>query len=131
EAVHRAKPGRGRGPLVYGELLTQGEVLDREPAVAAAEEREQPKQVEHGSDHRAGSVSGSEPTDQRLARRPRFWRRTGLINSFADPSAPSRVRAAIRRRRPAEGRPSAPRERPALGRTSTGAGARVEPGGCL
>jgi hypothetical protein len=40
-------------------LLTQGEVLDRELAVTAAEEREQPKQVEHESDHRAGSVNRS------------------------------------------------------------------------
>ena len=68
--------GRGAVRLLHGELLAQGEILDREPAVTAAEEREQPKQVEHESDQRAGSVSGSEPTHQRLARRPRFWRRT-------------------------------------------------------
>ena len=43
EAVRRAKPGPGRRPLVHGELLTQGEVLDRKLAVAAAEEREQAK----------------------------------------------------------------------------------------
>jgi hypothetical protein len=42
-------------------LLTQGKVLDRELAVAAAEEREQ---VEQESDHRAGIASGSEATDQ-------------------------------------------------------------------
>ena len=30
-------------------MLTQGEVLDREPAVAAAGEREQPKEVEQAS----------------------------------------------------------------------------------
>jgi len=39
---------------VYGEMLTEGEVLDRELAVAAAEEREQPKQLQQESDHRAG-----------------------------------------------------------------------------
>jgi len=44
-------------------LLTQGEVLDRELAVTAAEEREQAKQVEQESDHRAGIVSGLEQTD--------------------------------------------------------------------
>ena len=68
--------GRGAVRLLHGELLAQGEILDRESAVTAAEEREQPKQVEQESDQRAGSVSGSEPTDQRPARRPRFWRRT-------------------------------------------------------
>jgi len=51
EAVRRAKSGPGRRPLVHGELLTQGEVLDGEPAVTAAEEREQAKQVEQESDH--------------------------------------------------------------------------------
>jgi hypothetical protein len=44
--------------------------------MAAAEEREEAKQVEQEGDHRAGIVSGSVPTDQRLARRPRFWRST-------------------------------------------------------
>src|SRR5437867_12182990 len=43
--------GPGRRPLVHGELLTQGKVLDRELAVAAAEEREQTEQVEQESDH--------------------------------------------------------------------------------
>jgi hypothetical protein len=46
--------------------------------VAAAEEREESKQVEQEGDHRAGIVSGSEPTDQPLGRRTGFWRRTGL-----------------------------------------------------
>src|SRR5206468_337010 len=78
----RAKPGPGRRPLVHGELLTQGEVLDHELAVATAEEREQPKQVEQESDHRAGMVPGSEPTDQPLGRRIRFWRRTGVYLAF-------------------------------------------------
>jgi len=32
--------------------------------------------VEQESDHRAGSVSRSQPTDQPLALGPRFWRRT-------------------------------------------------------
>jgi hypothetical protein len=77
QAIRRAQSGPRRRSFVHGELLAQGEILDREPAVTAAEEREQPKQVEQESDHHAGSVSGSEPTDQRLARRPRFWRRTG------------------------------------------------------
>jgi hypothetical protein len=38
-------------PFVHGELLVQDEILDREPAVTAAEEREQPKQVEQEGDH--------------------------------------------------------------------------------
>jgi predicted MFS family arabinose efflux permease len=36
--------------------------------MAAEEEREEPEQVEHKSDHRAEIVAGSEPTDQPLAR---------------------------------------------------------------
>ena len=51
KTIRRAKPGPGRRPLVHGELLTQGKVLDRELAVAAAEEREQTEQVEQESDH--------------------------------------------------------------------------------
>ena len=43
--------GRGAVRLLHGELLAQGEILDREPAVTAAEEREQAKQVEQESDH--------------------------------------------------------------------------------
>ena len=45
--------------------------------MAADEERQEPKQVEQESDHRAEIVAGSEPTDQPLNRRARFWRRTG------------------------------------------------------
>jgi hypothetical protein len=39
KTIRRAKPGPGCRPLVHGEVLTQGEVLDRKLAVAAAEER--------------------------------------------------------------------------------------------
>jgi hypothetical protein len=53
--------------LVHGELLAQGEVLEGELAVAAAEEGEETKQVEQESDHRTGIVSGPELTDQPLA----------------------------------------------------------------
>jgi len=45
-----------RRPLVDGQVLPQGEVLDRKLAVTAAEAREQAKQVEQESDHRAGIV---------------------------------------------------------------------------
>ena len=48
KTIRRAKPGLGRRPLVHGELLTQGKVLDRKLAVTAAEEQEQAKQVEAG-----------------------------------------------------------------------------------
>ena len=50
----------------------QGEVLEGEVAVVAAEEREEAKQVEQEGDHRAGIFSGSEPTDQPLALRRSF-----------------------------------------------------------
>ena len=68
EAIRRAQLGSGRRSFVHGELLSQGKVLDRELAVAAEEEGEESKQVEQESDHRAGIVSGSGPTDQPLAR---------------------------------------------------------------
>lgn len=44
--IRRAQSGPRRGSRVHGELLAQGEVLDRELAVAAAEERERAKSVE-------------------------------------------------------------------------------------
>jgi hypothetical protein len=47
----------------------QGEVLQGELAVAAAEEREEAKQVEQEGDHRAVIVAGSELTVHPLARR--------------------------------------------------------------
>jgi len=77
EAIRPVQPGPRRCSHVDGELVPQGEILESELAVAAAEEREEPKQVEQEDDHRVGIVSGSRPTDQPLARRPRFWRRTG------------------------------------------------------
>src|SRR5258708_33365932 len=56
--------------------MAQGEVLEGKLAVAAEQEGEDSKQVEQEKDHRAGTVSGSESTDQPHACRPRFWRRT-------------------------------------------------------
>jgi hypothetical protein len=47
--------------------------------VAAAEERNEAKQVEERADHGTAIVSGSEPKDQPLVRRTRFWRRTGTL----------------------------------------------------
>jgi hypothetical protein len=58
--------------LSTGELLAQGEVLEGELAMPAEEEGEEPKQVEKESDHRAGIVSGSGPTDQSLGGGRRF-----------------------------------------------------------
>ena len=46
EPVAAAQPRPGHRPPVHGELLAQGEVLEGELAVAAAEEREEAKQVE-------------------------------------------------------------------------------------
>src|SRR5207253_401470 len=67
EAIHRAKLGPRLRPPVHGELVAQGQVLEGELAVAAAEEREKSKQVEQEDDHRAEILSGSAPTDQQLA----------------------------------------------------------------
>src|SRR3989442_2492064 len=66
EAIRRAKLGPGRRPPVHGELVAQGQVLEGELAMAAAKEREESK-VEQEGDHRAEILSGSAPTDQRLA----------------------------------------------------------------
>ena len=44
EPIASVELGPTRRSLVYGELLAQGEVLERELAVAAAEEREEAKQ---------------------------------------------------------------------------------------
>ena len=49
EAISPAKRGPGRRSLVHGELLAQGEVLQGELAVAAADEREESKQTFSGS----------------------------------------------------------------------------------
>ncbi len=67
EAIRRAQLGSGRRSFVHRQLLPQGKVLDRELAVAAEEEREDSKHVEQEGDHRAEILSGSAPTDQRLA----------------------------------------------------------------
>ena len=76
EAIHRAQSGPRHRSFVHGELLTQGEVLQGELAVAAAEEREESNQVEHEGDHHARILSGSELIDQPLAHRMEVWRRT-------------------------------------------------------
>src|SRR3989442_13740590 len=65
-----------RRALVDGQLLPQGEVLEGELAVAAAQEREESEQMEQEDDHRAKIFSESEQTDQPLAHRTEFWRRT-------------------------------------------------------
>ena len=43
--VRRTQLGPSRRPLVDGELLAQGQVLDGELALAAEQEGEEPKQV--------------------------------------------------------------------------------------
>src|SRR5438445_4318237 len=87
-----------RRPLVDGQLLPQGEVLEGELAVAAAQEREESEQMEQEDDHWARIVSGSQPTDQPLAHRTKFWRRTGFAGClrrgwFAWPDQPYRQNA--------------------------------------
>jgi hypothetical protein len=88
EAISPAKLGPGRRSLVHGELLAQGEVLQGELAVPAAEERQESKTVEEECDHRAGILSGPEPTVQPLGRRTELWRRTGSAGYGATPSTP-------------------------------------------
>ena len=51
--------GPDHRPLVDGELLLRGQVLEGELAVASEEEGEYPKQVEQERDHRAEIVAGS------------------------------------------------------------------------
>jgi hypothetical protein len=60
-------------------LLAKGEVLQGELAMAAAEAREEPKQMEEEGDHRNEIISGSGLTDQPLTGRTEFWRRTGGV----------------------------------------------------
>jgi hypothetical protein len=57
--------------------VAQGEVLEGELAVAAAEEGEEAQQVEQRSDHGTAIVSESAVNDQPISRRTGFWRRTG------------------------------------------------------
>jgi hypothetical protein len=66
ETISRAKLGPGHRSPVHGELLAQGEVLEGELPVAAAEEREESKHVEQEGYHRTEILSGSDLTDQRL-----------------------------------------------------------------
>ena len=58
--------------------MAQGNVLNGELPVAAAEEREEAKQVEQRADHGMAIVSGSDARDQPVVRRMGFWRRTRL-----------------------------------------------------
>jgi hypothetical protein len=78
QAIHRAQPGAAYRSLVHGDLVTQGEVLEGELAVAAEDEGEESKQVEQKSDHR-------EP----LAGRLRFRRRTGLLSLHPTATEPA------------------------------------------
>jgi hypothetical protein len=65
-----------RRPLVDGQLLPQGKVLEGELAAAAAGEREESEQIEQEGDHRARIFTRSESPDQSLVHRTEFWRRT-------------------------------------------------------
>jgi hypothetical protein len=51
QTIRCAEPRPGQPPLVDGELLAQGQVLEGELAVATDEERKEPEQVERGSSH--------------------------------------------------------------------------------
>ena len=102
EAIRRAKLGPRLRPPVHGELVAQGAVLEGELAMAAAEEREESKQVEQEGDHRAEILSESAPTDQRLATGRGF----GEGQPAVSPGLRSTLRAARRgiRRRQQESR---------------------------
>jgi hypothetical protein len=80
KSVRHTKLGPSRRSLVGGELVAQGQVFEGELAVAV-QEREEPKQVEQQSDHRAEMVAGSGSTDQLLGRRMGFWRWTALAGA--------------------------------------------------
>jgi len=54
DAIAPSKSRPIRRSLVDGQLLPQGEVLEGELAVAAAQERDEPEQMEQEGDHRAG-----------------------------------------------------------------------------
>jgi len=83
ETIRRTQLGPACRSPIHGELVAQGEVLDRELTMTAEEEREEPKQVEQERDHRAEIVVESGPPDQPLARRPKFRRRTAAPDSAA------------------------------------------------
>jgi hypothetical protein len=64
QAVRRTNLGPRHHPLVDGELVAQGQVLDGELAVAAEEEGEEPRKLEQEGNHRVEIVPGSEPINQ-------------------------------------------------------------------
>ena len=72
EPIGPLKLRPGRHPLVDGQLLPQGEVLEGELAMAATQERKESEQMEQEHDHRARIFSGSDQTDQPLADRTEF-----------------------------------------------------------
>jgi len=63
--------------------------------MAADAERQEPKQVEQESDHRAEIVAGSEPTDQPLDRRARFGEGQGAESSGKASTICWAVQAAV------------------------------------
>src|SRR5438093_985023 len=66
ESVAPAHLRPSHRPLVDGELVAQGQVLQGDKAVSAAERGKQWKQAEQAGDHRARIFSGSAPPDQSL-----------------------------------------------------------------
>ena len=68
--------GRCAVLLYRASCWAQREIFEGEVAVAAAEDREEGKQVEQRGDHGTAVVSGSEHEDQPRVRRMRVWRGT-------------------------------------------------------
>src|SRR6266550_477273 len=81
ESVGPAHLRPGHRLLVDSELVAQGQALQGDMAVSAAEEGKQSKQAEQESNHRAGIFSGSAPSDQSL----------GVGRSFGEGQRPLEV----------------------------------------
>jgi hypothetical protein len=81
--------GAGHRPLIEGELLAQGQVLEGELAVAAAQEREEPEQVEQEGAHWARFS----PDQSRLINHliPVYFRLHGLVHPHEHSFVPSPV----------------------------------------
>src|SRR6516164_545314 len=90
EAIRWAEFRPGHHAPVHGELLPQGEVLQGELAVAAAEEREESYQVEQRADHGQDSL-WIRSEDQSPGTGTGFWR--GTADELVKAARPSSLRS--------------------------------------
>jgi len=81
-------PQNGVGVTITRECLHLAQTLasptQKRRSVVRSFGRDEPQEVKQEGDHRAGIFSGSRATDQPLARRPEFWRRTGWPGLFEE-----------------------------------------------